>query len=212
MEKKLKESRKKDEEDDESGPEARDQKEKEEGSIGTDIVTTVLGEMSLSESKKDEKQDKDVISSQDSNPPSDESYQSRSPNESFRERKSEESVSILPPHYFPHSNLMSSRIVTDSSSQKKRDNDEWDKKDQESSFHSGALPVTGQQDPVNLYDEKGEKSEQKTDLDGQSFETIDRSSDTNLNEMEHEVNSKQMVSTKLACGNYCNNFIIHIFA
>lgn len=197
MEKNLEKSRKEDEADDESSPEARDQKEKE----AADSVTTVLGEMSLSGSKKDGEQDKDVIPSQDYNPPSDESH---SLNESScdcgREGKT---VSILPSYYSPHSNLISSRTVTDSSSQNKKDPSEWDKKDQKSSFQSGALPVMDQQDSSDrLFEDKAKKIERKVDLDldSQSCDTVDHSSDTNLNEPELEVNPKEIVSTKHAHG------------
>lgn len=208
MENKLKE-KSRDEEDDESSPEARDQKEKGEGSIDADIVTTVLGEMSLSCSKKDQEQDKDVISSQDFNLPSDES--NRSWNES--EKKIEENVSILPPHYFPHSNLISSRIVSDSGSQKKIDNDELDKRDQDTSLHSGASQVTGQQDSVDLHDEERKKIGWKADLDlcSQSLDTVDHSSDANSNVSEQEVHSKQIVSIKHAGGIQCNISIIPIY-
>lgn len=197
MEEELKaasrEEEKKDEQDDGSSPEARDQGEKER-SDAADIVTTGLGEMSLGDSKKEE-EGKDVIPSQDFNLSSDgERYQSTSMDEpDISEKRSEGSGSFLLPHYSPHSNVISSRTITDSGLQKEKDDaGELERRDQECSFHSGTLLSREQKSS----DGKEENIRQDLGSGGQSFETVDRSADTNFNDLEQavELRMKQRVS------------------
>ena len=199
MEKELNEASWKESEKDDDGsdPEARDQGERK-SSDAADIVTTGLGEMSLSGSKKEE-QDKNVIASQDFNLSSgEERNKSSSLNEPvISGKRSEESSSILPPHYSPPSNLMSSRTMTGSGLQKEKDDDgELDRKDQECSFHSGTLPSWEQKVSDKSDDGKEKNIGQDLEPSGQSFETVDRSSDTNLNDLEQEgkLRMKQRVS------------------
>lgn len=199
------EKEEKDEKYDGSSPEVREQRtDEQERENEADTVTTGLEDMSLSGTDKEEEQENSVISSLDFNPSSDGRYKSGSQSEPVSKgpERSVESGSILPPHYSPESNLMSSRTMTDQGSQKREGNEDsdFDTKDQGSSFQFRSSPSKGHPDKLDSRKEKKIPVEEDLDSDGQPIEVLDHSMyrNSNYSDQEGKLDQKQRVSTPAA--------------